>query len=82
MNGCNAFADALIEFGLLSRSGWRARFFSISDSSGSVFEQDRANEVLPCHIVMVAGLVLLLAEDILFCHFFEIWVNASFFFFR
>ena len=79
MNGRNAFADALIESGLLSHSGLRARFFSVSDSPGSLSEKDRANEVLLRHIVMVAELVLLLAEDILFCHFFfGMGVNAGF----
>ena len=54
VSGRNAFADALIEFGLLSHSGLRARFFSASDSPGSLSEQDRVNEVLQRHIVMVA----------------------------
>lgn len=71
VNGRNAFAVTLIEFGLLSGSGLGARFFSISDSPGSLSEQDRANEMLPRHIVVVVELVLLLAEDILFCHLCE-----------
>lgn len=71
VNGRHSFAHALIELGLLSGSGLRAGFFSIDDSPGFLFEQDRASEVLPRHIVVVVELVLLLVEDILFCHFCE-----------
>ena len=67
VNGRNAFADTLIEFGLLSGSGLRARFFSISDSPGSLSEQDRANEMLPRHIVVVAELVLYCSWLKMFC---------------
>ena len=69
VDGCNALSDALIELGLLSGSGVWARFFSDCDSPGALSEQNRANEVLPRHIVVVIELVLLQAEDVLFCHF-------------
>ena len=79
VDGCNALSDALIELGLLSGSGVWARFFSDCDSLGAFSEQNRANEVLPRHIVGVIVLVLLQAEDVLFCLFLrerEIGVNA------
>ena len=79
VDGCNALSDALIELGLLSGSGVWAKFFSDRDSPGALSEQNRANEVLPRHIVGVIELVLLQDEDILFCHFLrerEIGVNA------
>lgn len=71
MNGRNAFAGALIEFGLLSGAGLRAGFFSIGDSPGPLSEQSRANEMLPRRIIVVVDLVLVLAKDILFWHFCE-----------
>ena len=71
VDGCNALSDALIELGLLSGSGVWARFFSDCDFPGAFSKQNRANEVLPRHIVVVIELVLLQAEDVLFCLFFE-----------
>ena len=62
-------SDALIELGLLSGSGVWARFLSDCDSPGALSEQNRANEVLPRHIVGVIEPVLLQDEDVLFCHF-------------
>ena len=70
VDGCNALSDALIELGLLSGSGVWARFLSDCDSPGALSEQNRVNEGLPRHIVVVIELVLLQAEDVLFCHFF------------
>ena len=70
VNSCDAPSDALIETGL-SGSGLWARFLSVRDSPGPFSEQNGANEVLPCHAVVVIELGLLQVEDVLFCHFFE-----------